>query len=74
MRRSEFLRAVADEFGTRSAFLMTDLVLTEVGERTPAQALDAGVPPRDVWLALCVAMDVPQERRYGAGRLEPRSR
>ncbi len=74
MRRSEFLRAVADEFGARSAFLMTDLVLTEVGERTPAQALDAGVPPRDVWLALCVAMDVPQDRRYGAGRLEPRSR
>lgn len=74
MRRSEFLRAVADEFGARSAFLMTDLVLTAVGERTPAQALDAGVPPRDVWLALCVAMDVPQDRRYGAGRLEPRSR
>lgn len=74
MRRSEFLRAVADEFGARSAFLMTDLVLTEVGERTPAQALDAGVPPRDVWLALCVAMDVPHARRYGAGRLEPRSR
>jgi len=74
MRRSEFERAVADEFGGRSAFLLSDLVLTEVGDRTAARALDDGVPPRDVWLALCVEMDVPEDRRYGAGRLEPRRR
>ncbi|GAB3599774.1 DUF3046 domain-containing protein [Microbacterium tumbae] len=74
MRRSEFLRAVDAEFGARGASLVNDLVLNELGGRTPAQALDAGVPPRDIWLTLCVATDVPLARRHGAGRLEPRRR
>ena len=52
--------------------LIADLVLSDVGGRTAAQALDAGIPPREVWLALCVETDVPPERRYGVGRLEPR--
>ncbi|MER7798127.1 DUF3046 domain-containing protein [Microbacterium sp. NPDC096154] len=71
MRRSEFLRAVDDEFGARAASLLNDLVLPGVG-RTASDALDAGVPPRDIWLALCEETDVPVARRYGAGRLEPR--
>lgn len=71
MRRSEFLRAVDDEFGARGASLVNDLVLPGLG-RTAAEALDAGVPPRDIWLALCEENDVPPSRRYGAGRLEPR--
>ncbi|MBQ9917682.1 MAG: DUF3046 domain-containing protein [Microbacterium sp.] len=58
MRRSEFDRAVADEFGARGGSLMTDLVLTSVGGRTSADALAAGVDPRDVWLALCEETDV----------------
>jgi len=74
MRRSEFLRAVADEFGARAPALMNDLVLSAIGDRTAAAALDAGVPPKDVWLALCAETDVPMERRYGVGRLEPRRR
>ncbi|MDI9892317.1 DUF3046 domain-containing protein [Microbacterium sp. IEGM 1404] len=74
MRRSEFDRAVADEFGVRGGSLMTDLVLTSVGGRTSADALAAGVDPRDVWLALCEETDVPAERRYGVGRLDPRRR
>jgi len=74
MRRSEFNRAVADEFGAQAATLVSDLVLSDIGGRTAAEALDAGIPPRDVWLALCVETDVPPERRYGVGRLEPRRR
>lgn len=74
MRRSEFNRAVDDEFGVRSTAILTDLVLTQVGGRTAAEAISAGVPPRDVWLALCEELDVPVTRRYGVGRLEPRSR
>jgi hypothetical protein len=74
VRRSEFERAVADEFGARGSALMADLVLGQLGDRTPVQALDAGIPPREVWLALCVEMDVPLERRYGAGRLEAKRR
>lgn len=72
MRRSEFDRAVADEFGLRGDALVVDLVLPGAGGRTAADALKAGVPPREVWLALCAETDVPLERRYGAGRLEPK--
>lgn len=72
MRRSEFLRAVDVEFGGRASSLVSDLVLTQMGDRTAAEALAAGVPPREIWLALCAEMDVPLERRHGAGRLEPR--
>lgn len=73
MRRSEFLRAVSDEFGTAyGASLVDDLVLGLVGGRTAAQALAEGHPPREVWLALCEATDVPAERRYGVGRMDPK--
>lgn len=74
MRRSEFLRAVADEFGARGGMLTADLVLEDLGGRTADQALDAGVPPREIWLALCAETDVPDDRRYGVGRLQPRRR
>ncbi|MDQ0645259.1 DUF3046 domain-containing protein [Microbacterium murale] len=74
MRRSEFLRAVDLEFGARASTLTTDLVLDALGNRTASEALDAGVAPRDIWLALCAETDVPAERRYGVGRLEPRRR
>lgn len=74
MRRSEFERAVSDEFGSRGGALTADLVLSALGDRTAVEALAAGVPPREVWLALCVETDVPPERRYGAGRLEPKRR
>lgn len=72
MRRSEFDRAVDDEFGPRGGSLLTDLVLSAVGGRTSMDALAAGVDPRDVWLALCEETNVPANRRYGVGRLEPR--
>lgn len=74
MRRSEFLRAVTVEFGARGPTLTHDLVLDALDGRTAIEALDAGVAPRDIWLALCEETDVPPERRYGAGRLEPRRR
>jgi len=71
MRRSEFLRAVDDEFGAQAGTLVNDLVLAGIG-RTALDALDIGVPPREIWLALCAETDVPAHRRYGAGRLDPR--
>lgn len=74
MRRSEFLRAVDAEFGGRASSLVSDLILTQLSGLTADQALDAGVPPRDIWTALCVETDVPLNRRHGAGRLEPRGR
>ena len=74
MRRSEFLRAVDAEFGAQSTALVNDLVLSPLRNRTSLEALADGVPPREIWLALCVEMDVPESRRHGAGRMEPRRR
>lgn len=45
-----------------------DLTLDAVGGRTADDALEAGVPAREVWLALCDALDVPPERRFGKAR------
>lgn len=73
MRVSEFHRAVADEFGAAyGASVVKDVVIGALGDRTAREALDAGVDAREVWLALCDAMDVPAERRYGVGRLDPK--
>ncbi|MET0812243.1 MAG: DUF3046 domain-containing protein [Microbacterium sp.] len=74
MRRSEFERAVDDEFGARGPSLLVDLNLSALGGRTAREAMDAGIPPKEVWLALCAETDVPLERRYGVGRLEPKRR
>ncbi len=72
MRRSEFGRAVAAEFGARGDSLVSDLSLSSLSYRTAAQALADGVDTREVWLALCAETDVPVSRRHGAGWLEPR--
>ncbi len=69
MRRSEFERAVRAEFGPRAPALLADLVLPRLGDRTAAGALEAGLPPREIWLALCAETDVPVERRHGVGQL-----
>jgi hypothetical protein len=66
VRVSEFWELVEGEFG--SAFgrsLVRDQVLPALADRTAAQALDAGSPPREVWAALCDAMQVPADRRWG---------
>lgn len=73
MRVSEFRVALAEEFGeAHGRVLMSDLVLGGLGGRTAAQALDAGVDAREVWLALCVAQGVPESRWHGRGRPDPR--
>jgi hypothetical protein len=70
MRLSEFWRAVTDEFGAEyGRALVRDVVLTEMGDRTAEGAIAVGLPVREVWLALCRAMDVPASRWYGVGQL-----
>ncbi|MEY4396821.1 MAG: hypothetical protein RLZZ40_577 [Actinomycetota bacterium] len=72
MKHSEFARAVDAEFGAAAGqALVRDLVLTEFGV-TSAEALAAGTKPRDVWAALCKAMDVPVSRVHGAGLIDPK--
>jgi len=71
VKLSEFQRAVDDEFGAMGRVLLRDTVVVELGNRTPDEALAAGVPAREVWLAMCRAQEVPRERWYGAGRPKP---
>ena len=53
-----------DEFGpSYSAVLLADYALTSLAGQTADQAIAAGVDPREVWLALCLAMDVPKATR-----------
>lgn len=73
MKVSEFHRAVADEFGPFGRVLVRDTVLVALGNRTADAALAAGVPAREIWLALCSAQDVPRERWHGVGLPDPQS-
>ena len=63
MRVSEFWRAVADEFGgAYGRHLAQSQVMSSLGERTPAEAIEAGLPVKFVWVEFCRQMDVPEER------------
>ena len=53
---AHFGAAYADSFAR-------DHVMTELGGRTVRQALDAGWEAKDVWRAVCAAMDVPASAR-----------
>ncbi len=68
MRYSEFWDAVVDVFGDRMGRVLVDeQVVDALGDRTAAQALEAGEDPRAVWWALCDAMEVPDGPALGAG-------
>lgn len=73
MKLSEFQRAVTGQFGEGyGRVVVNDLVLPALDGRTAAVALADGVPPREVWHALCEATDVPASHRYGMGLAAPR--
>nr|WP_173814060.1 DUF3046 domain-containing protein [Mycobacterium rhizamassiliense] len=63
VRLMEFNDRVVLRFGAAyGASVLVDHVLSGFGGRTAAQAIEAGVEPRDVWRALCVDFDVPREQ------------
>ncbi len=64
MRITVFRKLMAQEFGdVRSDMLARDHVFSSLGGRTVDQALEAGVEPKEIWLAVCDAFEVPPERR-----------
>jgi hypothetical protein len=64
VRLTHFRELMADEFGAaRAASLAADHVFSELGGRTVNGALEAGLDPKDVWRAVCAALEVPPERR-----------
>jgi Protein of unknown function (DUF3046) len=69
VQHSEFWQLMDEEFGVGYArSVARDQVVAALGGRTAAEALAAHVPPRQVWLALCDAMDVPPAYRWGRDR------
>jgi hypothetical protein len=64
VRLQEFWSRVDELFGPPRAQSVTrDHVFSALGGRTALDAIEAGVPVRRVWLAICEAYDVPPKER-----------
>ena len=74
VRLSDFQILMSDEFGSAyAAVLLRDLVLTELGDLTGQGALNAGIDPKLIWIAICKAQNVPMDRWQGLNK-KPRDR
>lgn len=57
---------MADEFGkAHSEVIIRDFALLELGDSTAATLLTKGEDPKQIWLAICRAQQVPKERWSG---------
>lgn len=71
MRHSEFQFAMREEFGeVYAGVLVRDHWLASLGG-TAQDALQRGIPARQIWLALCEDLQVPRERWHGRGLRDP---
>ena len=69
MRLSEFWGLADAVFGPAySRTLAREMAVNGLDSLTPAAALEAGVPPRDVWHAWCDQMQIPLDARDGNDR------
>ena len=66
MKLTEFRALMVAHVGPlRAPSVAMDHVFGVLGDRTANQALSAGVPPRQVWFAVCDSFDVPDTLRWG---------
>lgn len=64
MRLSDFWSRMEHRFGAAYAgSIARDLVLADLGGRTISDALESGIPAKDVWRAVCDAFDIPANQR-----------
>ena len=64
MRLTVFWERMHARFGAAYADSVTrDFSLAQLGGRTAHEALEAGVPAKEVWLALCEVFEVPAKER-----------
>lgn len=64
MRETELWSRLRDLLGAGYAPSWADSVVhADLGGRTVTQALAAGVAVRQIWLAACVILDVPEHLR-----------
>ncbi|MDQ3600163.1 MAG: DUF3046 domain-containing protein, partial [Actinomycetota bacterium] len=61
---THFRQRMEEEFGpARASALAQDHVFAQLGGRTVDDALEAGMPAKQVWSVVCGVFDVPPERR-----------
>jgi len=64
VRLQEFWARLDGQFGSmRAQSVARDHVFGALGGRTAVQAIDAGLPVRKVWLAICEEYEVPVKER-----------
>ncbi|HVF03922.1 MAG TPA: DUF3046 domain-containing protein [Frankiaceae bacterium] len=65
MRLTVFWERMNGRFGAAYAdSIARDLVIASLDGRSVTEALEAGVGPAEVWLAVCEALDVPVDQRH----------
>ena len=64
MRHTEFWERLESALGRAYARSWArQFVMSDLGDRTAAEALDAGVPPKQVWAAVWRALELPARER-----------
>ena len=64
MRLQEFWSRLTEQFGSmRAETVARDHVFAALGGRSAVDAIDAGLPVRRVWLAICEEFEVPPRLR-----------
>ena len=64
MRHTEFWARMEHALGAAYATSWAkQFVMADLDERTAHEALDAGVPPKQVWAAVWRALDLPASER-----------
>lgn len=64
MRHTDFWNRLEHTLGRAHYRVWADqLVMSELGERTASEALDAGVPPKEVWDAVGKVLELPSSER-----------
>ena len=64
VRHTEFWSRMEDALGPAYYRVWAgQFVMADLGGRTAAEALDAGIPPKQVWAAVWKALDLPPRDR-----------
>jgi hypothetical protein len=64
VRLQDFWSRMSKQFGSmRAQSVARDHVFAALGGRSATEAIEAGVPVRKVWQAICEEYDVPPKER-----------
>lgn len=64
MRHTEFWERLEQALGAGYHRVWAEqFVMADLGRRTASEALDAGLPPKQVWNAVWAALDLPANQR-----------